>query len=59
MWQIVQTASPQLIKAGLTYTIPIAVVSFAIGLVIALLTALIRLSQKRGAFLILKLIFRF
>ncbi|RXI78392.1 amino acid ABC transporter permease [Levilactobacillus suantsaii] len=59
LWQIVQTASPQLIKAGLTYTIPIAVVSFAIGLVIALLTALIRLSQKRGAFLILKLIFRF
>ncbi|GEO70241.1 amino acid ABC transporter permease [Levilactobacillus acidifarinae] len=59
MWQIIQTASPQLIKAGLKYTIPIALIAFAIGLAIALVTALIRLSSKRGGFLAIKVLFRF
>lgn len=59
MWHIIQTSTPQLLEAGFKYTIPIAIISFVVGLIIALFTALIRLSSKRGAFLMLKAIFRF
>jgi cystine transport system permease protein len=59
MWEIVRTALPQLIAAGLKYTIPIALVSFAIGLAIALITALIRISTRGGFFKVIKVIFRF
>lgn len=59
MWEIIKTALPQLIAAGLKYTIPIALISFAIGLVIALITALIRISTRGGFFKLIKLIFRF
>lgn len=48
MWQIIKTATPEIFWAGIKYTIPIAVISFAIGLVIAVVTALIRISQPRG-----------
>ena len=44
MWKIITDAVPQMIAAGIKYTIPIALVSFAIGLIIALVTALTRIS---------------
>ncbi|KRK48750.1 amino acid ABC transporter permease [Secundilactobacillus kimchicus] len=59
MWHIIVTSTPQLIEAGLKYTIPISVISFILGLVLALVTALIRISTKKGAFWILKGIARF
>ena len=59
MWHTVWSSLPELISAGLKYTIPLAVISFALGLVLALITALIRISQTKGPFLIIKAIFRF
>lgn len=59
MWEIVRQSIPQLLAAGFKYTIPLAIISFMIGLILALLSALTRLSQKGGAFLILKGIVRF
>ncbi|AYF92106.1 amino acid ABC transporter permease [Apilactobacillus bombintestini] len=58
-WDIIRDATPQLVKACLIYTIPIAIVSFIIGLTIAVITALIKISQKGGWFLIVKAIFHF
>lgn len=48
MWKIVADAVPQMAAAGIKYTIPIALVSFAIGLIIALITALTRISVRKG-----------
>ncbi|MBW1606040.1 amino acid ABC transporter permease [Lactobacillus sp. Sy-1] len=58
-WEIVKSSLPELIQAALIYTIPIAIVSFIIGLALGLLTALVRLSKQGGWFLIIKGIFRF
>lgn len=54
MWEIIRTSLPQLLAAGFKYTIPLALISFFLGLIIALVTALIRLSHQRGPFMILK-----
>lgn len=54
MWKIIQTSLPQLLSAGFKYTIPLAIISFVIGLIVALVVALIRLSKQGGAFKILK-----
>lgn len=54
MWEIITTSLPQLLAAGFKYTIPLALISFFLGLIIALVTALIRLSHQRGPFIILK-----
>ena len=59
MWEIIKTSVPQLLAAGFKYTIPLAIISFFFGLIIALVTALIRLSRQRGAFMILKWIASF
>lgn len=59
MWEIIKTSLPQLLAAGFKYTIPLAIISFFLGLIIALVTALIRLSRQRGAFMILKWIASF
>lgn len=59
MWEIIKTALPQLLAAGFKYTIPLAIISFFFGLIIALVTALIRLSRQRGAFMILNWIASF
>lgn len=48
MWDIVKHSTPEILWAGIKYTIPIAIISFAIGLVIAVVTALIRISRPRG-----------
>ncbi|MEJ6400980.1 amino acid ABC transporter permease [Nicoliella lavandulae] len=58
-WDIIKDSAPQLIQAALVYTIPIAIVSFIIGLALGLITALVRLSKLGGWFLIVKGIFRF
>ena len=50
---------PQIFAAGFKYTITLAIISFILGLVIALVTALVRISDKGGGFLIIKAIFRF
>ncbi len=59
MWQIIESSTPQLVKAGFEYTIPIALISFAIGIILAMVTALVRLSKRGGPFLIIKAIFGF
>ena len=59
MWEIIKTSLPQLLAAGFKYTIPLAIILFFFGLIIALVTALIRLSRQRGAFMILKWIASF
>ena len=59
MWEIIKTSLPQLLAAGFKYTIPLAIISFFFGLIIALVTALIRLSRQRGAFMIFKWIASF
>ena len=48
MWDIIKSTTPEILWAGIKYTIPIAVISFIIGLVIAVITALIKTSQPRG-----------
>ena len=48
MWQIIQSSLPEILWAGIKYTIPIAVISFAIGLVIAAITALVRIPMRPG-----------
>lgn len=59
MWQTISSSLPELLAAGFKYTIPLALVSFFFGLILALLTALVRLSSKNGAFKILKIIANF
>ncbi|WP_373842042.1 amino acid ABC transporter permease [Limosilactobacillus sp.] len=59
MWETIQSSLPQLLAAGFKYTIPLAIISFFFGLLIALLTALVRLSRQGGAFMILKWLARF
>ncbi len=59
MWSIIIKALPQLIAAGIKYTLPMAVIAFIFGLILALITALVRLSPRGGAFNIIKVIFRF
>ena len=59
MWHTVISYLPELISAGIKYTIPLAIISFILGLILALVTALIRISQTKGPFLVIKAIFRF
>ncbi|MEY8294803.1 amino acid ABC transporter permease [Limosilactobacillus caviae] len=59
MWEIIKTSLPQLLAAGFKYMIPLAIISFFFGIIIALVTALTRLSRQRGPFMILKWIASF
>lgn len=59
MWSIIEKSLPQLLLAAVQYTIPLAVISFTLGLLLALITAIIRLKQARGAFKILRALFSF
>ncbi len=54
IWHIISSSTPEILAAGFKYTLPIAIISFVLGLIIALLTALARLSQRGGAFNIVK-----
>ncbi|OAB41722.1 amino acid ABC transporter permease [Paenibacillus glacialis] len=53
--QILMDSLLPLLKAGVAFTIPLSLISFAIGLILAVLTAIVRISSWR----IPKLIFRF
>lgn len=44
-WQLVFQSLPSIIQAGVKYTIPLSLISFVLGLILAVVTALIRLSQ--------------
>lgn len=46
-WELVWSSLWPLVRGGLTGTIPLSLASFAIGLVLALVIALMRLSRKR------------
>ncbi|WP_152668345.1 amino acid ABC transporter permease [Lactiplantibacillus herbarum] len=59
IWHIIVTATPQIAAAGLKYTIPIAIISFILGLILAIFTALVKISTRRGWFLIVKAIANF
>ena len=54
MWKTIETALPQMLAAGFKFTLPLAITSFVIGLIIALIVALIRISKRGGLFNILK-----
>lgn len=59
MWKVISTSLPQLLEAGFKYTLPIAIISFGIGLALALIVALVRINQRRGFFSILRWIASF
>ncbi|KRM11738.1 amino acid ABC transporter permease [Paucilactobacillus suebicus] len=48
MWHIIVTSTPQIFWAGIKFTIPLAVISFVIGFIIAVGTALVRISTPKG-----------
>lgn len=54
IWKIIVSSTPEILAAGIKYTLPIAIVSFILGLILALLTALARISTRGGAFKIVK-----
>ena len=59
IWHIIVTSTPQIVAAGIKYTIPIAIISFILGLILAVFTALVKISTRRGWLLILKAIANF
>ncbi len=60
LWHIIISSTPQIVGAGLAYTIPITIVSFALGLVMAVLTALIKISKNKNVlFFVLRQIAQF
>lgn len=59
MWNTISTSLPQILEAGFKYTIPLALISFFIGLALALVTALIRLSATKGINIVIKLFLDF
>ncbi|ANK58787.1 MULTISPECIES: amino acid ABC transporter permease [Loigolactobacillus] len=56
-WHLILTSLPPIIKASVTYTIPLTLISFTLGLLLALLTAMVRLSPMRGPFQIVRGLF--
>lgn len=48
MWQTISDSLPQLIAAGIKFTIPLAIISFIFGLILAVITALIKLARPKG-----------
>lgn len=53
IWHIIINSALPIAVAGLKYTIPITIISFSLGLIIAVLTALVRISKKRSIFFML------
>lgn len=48
--KLVMDSLPAILEAGLRYTIPLSVISFIIGIIIAVITALVRISNvKKGS----------
>jgi len=50
-WTIIAKSLPPMLEAMLKYTIPLTLISFAIGLVIAVLAALVRISESKQPFM--------
>jgi cystine transport system permease protein len=48
MWHTIVHSTPEIFWAGVKFTIPLTLISFAIGFVIAVVTALIRISKPKG-----------
>lgn len=48
MWKIVSDSSVELLEAGIKYTIPLTIISFFIGIIIATVTALLRTENYRN-----------
>ncbi len=48
MWQTITSSLPELIAAGVKFTIPLALISFAFGLILAVITAVIKLTNPSG-----------
>ncbi|MFD1672613.1 amino acid ABC transporter permease [Agrilactobacillus yilanensis] len=48
MLHTIVTSVPELLKAGIQYTIPLALISFFFGLILAVLTAVVKLMPKPG-----------
>ncbi|KRL32644.1 hypothetical protein [Liquorilactobacillus uvarum] len=51
MWKIISKALPQILEAGSKYTVLLTLISFFFGIILALFTALIRLTKNNGFFL--------
>lgn len=51
MWETIQSATPQILAAGIKYTILLTLLSFALGMVIAIFIALIKLTPPTGNWL--------
>ena len=45
VWQVIMESFPQLMYRGLTMTIPLTLISFAIALVIAVIVALVQFAN--------------
>lgn len=48
MWNTIVNSTPEIFWAGIKFTIPLTLISFAIGFVIAVVTALVRISHPKG-----------
>ncbi|CAM3099435.1 amino acid ABC transporter permease [Leuconostoc rapi] len=48
MWKIIIDSLPEIVKAGLQYTVTLSILSFALGLVIAIIVALICREEPQG-----------
>ena len=48
VWQLLTTSFSQILIPGLEVTIPLTVISFVFGLIIALLTALVQVAHIKG-----------
>ncbi|ENH96513.1 cystine ABC transporter permease [Gracilibacillus halophilus YIM-C55.5] len=46
-WELIKQAFWPMVEGGIKYTIPLTLISFAVGLLLALLTAVMRLSRSR------------
>ena len=46
VWQVMVDAFPQLLFKGITVTIPLTIISFALSMVIAVVVALIQYSKE-------------
>lgn len=58
MWDTIVSSTPQIVQAGLEFTIPLSIISFALGFIISIFTAMIRISNPKGN-IVFKLLWRF
>lgn len=49
MWDTIVKSTPEIVGAGIKYSIPLALISFVIAMVIAVVTALVRTTEPKGS----------